>query len=110
MGELMKRADQHPAVAARTFVSSQPQKCRAVDRWTSNGWAVARRIIGRAMSVDVAKGRKMNKLSTSLACAVSVLALSAIPAAFASDFYQQRNLSSPPGQTTRPTACMAGST
>jgi uncharacterized protein (TIGR03118 family) len=34
----------------------------------------------------------MNKLSTSLACAASALALTAAPAAFGSDFYQQRNL------------------
>jgi uncharacterized protein (TIGR03118 family) len=34
----------------------------------------------------------MNKLSTSLACAAGALALSAAPAVFGSDFYQQRNL------------------
>ncbi|GAB3410749.1 TIGR03118 family protein [Massilia agilis] len=34
----------------------------------------------------------MNKLSTSLACAASALALSAAPSVLASDFYQQRNL------------------
>jgi uncharacterized protein (TIGR03118 family) len=34
----------------------------------------------------------MNKLSTSLACAACALALSAAPAAFGSDFYQQRYL------------------
>jgi uncharacterized protein (TIGR03118 family) len=34
----------------------------------------------------------MNKLNTSLACVASALALSSAPAAFAADFYQQRNL------------------